>query len=121
MSLLTTACATRPRAISRVARRVELFHSVGALQNEPNTTIEAKHYTPEQADDALTQALRGKKGRLTKADAITVSGLPSYVVDESLERLLKAYKSRLEVTDDGELLYSLGPGMVRRDDPTLRA
>jgi len=83
------------------------------------TTIEAKHYTPEQADDALTQALRGKKGRLTKADAITVSGLPSYVVDESLERLLKTYKSRLEVTEDGELLYSFDPGMVRRDEPTL--
>lgn len=92
-----------------------MLHSVAVLQ----TTIEAKHYTSEQADGALTQALRGKKGRLTKADAITVSGLPSYVVDESLERLLKTYKSRLEVTEDGELLYTFDPGLVRRDEPTL--
>jgi len=89
------------------------------LQNEPNTTIEQKRYTPERADEALTQALRGKKGRLTKADAITVSGLPSYLVDDSLERLLKRYKSRLEVTDEGELLYSFDPALVRRDEPTL--
>jgi hypothetical protein len=88
------------------------------LPNEPLTTIEAKKYSPESADEALVDALRGKQGRLTKADAIAVSGLPSYVVDDSLERLLKKYRSRLEVTDDGELLYSFG-GMIRRDQPTL--
>src|SRR5215831_8907273 len=102
-----------------MARWKRLFHSVGALQNEPNTTIEQKRYTSDQADDALTQALRGKQGRLTKADAITVSGLPSYLVDDSLDRLLKRYKSRLEVTDEGELLYSFDPALVRRDQPTL--
>jgi hypothetical protein len=89
------------------------------LPNEPNTTIEVKNYSPEQADDALTRALRGKKGRLTKADAITVSGLPAHLVDDSLERLLKKYKSRLEVTDDGELLYTFDPALTRRDEPTL--
>ena len=92
---------------------------MGVLPNEPVTTIEAKRYSPDQADDALTRALRGKRGRLTKADAVTVSGLPSYIVDDSLERLLKTYKSRLEVTEDGELLYSFDPGLVRRDQPTL--
>jgi len=89
------------------------------LQNEPSTTIEEKRYSPTQADEALTKALRGKQGRLTKADAVTVSGLPSYIVDESLDRLLKTYKSRLEVTEDGELLYTFDGGLVRRDEPTL--
>jgi hypothetical protein len=82
------------------------------------TTIEPKHVSPEAADETLVKALRGKEGRLTKADAVTVSGLPAYVVDDSLERLLHKYRSRLEVTDDGELLYSFG-SLVRRDEPTL--
>ncbi len=95
-----------------------LFHSVGVLQNEPLTTIEPKRYSSEGADQALVQALRGKQGRITKADAVAVSGLPAYVVDDSLERLLHRYRSRLEVTDEGELLYSFG-ALVRRDEPTL--
>jgi hypothetical protein len=96
-----------------------LPHSVGALENEPQTTIEKKTYSPEQADEALVQALRGKKGRLTKADAVTASGLPSYMVEDSLERLLGRYRSHLEVTEDGELLYSFDPKLERRGEPTL--
>ncbi|HKA87642.1 MAG TPA: hypothetical protein VKE22_08250 [Haliangiales bacterium] len=83
------------------------------------TAIELKTYTDDETDEILTRALRGKDGRLTKADAITLSGLPAHLVDDSLDRLLKRYKSRLEVTDDGELLYTFD-GMVRRDEITLR-
>lgn len=89
------------------------------MQNEPGTTLEKKTYTPEAADQALVRALRGKQGRLTRADAVTISGLPTHLVDDSLERLLKRYRSRLEVTDDGELLYSFDPSLARRDEPTL--
>ena len=89
------------------------------MPSEPQTTLEVKRYTPAQADEAMTRALRGKEGRLTRADAITVSGLPSHLVDDSLERLLKRYRSRLEVTDEGELLYSFDPSLARRDEPTL--
>jgi hypothetical protein len=89
------------------------------VPNEPQTTLEVKRYSPAQADEAMTRALRGRQGRLTRADAITVSGLPSHLVDESLERLLRRYRSRLEVTDEGELLYSFDPSLARRDEPTL--
>ena len=82
------------------------------------TTIELKRYSDEETDDILTRALRGKNDRLTKADAITLSGLPTHLVDESLDRLLKKYKSRLEVTEEGELVYTFD-GMVRRDQLTL--
>ena len=82
------------------------------------TTIELKRYSDEETDDILTRALRGKNDRLTKADAITLSGLPTHLVDESLDRLLKKYKSRLEVTEEGELVYTFD-GMVRRDQITL--
>jgi hypothetical protein len=84
------------------------------------TTLELKRYSPEAADAALTKVLRGRKGRLTKADAVTASGLPTHVVDESLERLLGRYRSRLEVTEEGDLLYSFDPALVRRDEPSLR-
>jgi hypothetical protein len=80
--------------------------------------IALKQYSDAETDEILTRALRGKDGRLTKADAITLSGLPSHLVDDSLDRLLKRYRSRLEVTEDGELLYTFD-GMVRRDRPTL--
>jgi hypothetical protein len=78
-----------------------------------------QHISPEAADRALERALKDKRGRLTKADAITVSGLPAYTVDESLDRLLGRYKSHLSVTDEGELLYEFEPGLVHRDAPTL--
>jgi hypothetical protein len=78
-----------------------------------------EHMSPEAADRALEHALKGKRGRLTKADAIAVSGLPAYTVDESLDRLLGRYRSHLSVTDEGELLYEFDPGLVRRDAPTL--
>jgi hypothetical protein len=82
------------------------------------TAIELKRYSDDETDEILTRALRGKDGRLTKADAITLSGLPTHLVDDSLDRLLKRYRSRLEVTEDGELLYTFD-GMVRRDQATL--
>lgn len=72
-----------------------------------------------EADATLSKALRGRRGRLTKADAIAVSGLPAYAVDSSLERLLKRYRSRLEVTEDGELLYTFDPSLTPRGQLTL--
>ncbi len=89
------------------------------LRDEPQTTLEKKSYSPVEVDETMEKALRGRQGKLTKADAIAVSGLPSHMVDDSLERMLKRYRSRLEVTEDGELLYSFDPALVRRDELTL--
>ena len=82
-------------------------------------TTEITRISDQDADAALTKALRGRQGRLTKADAVAVSGLPAYTVDDSLDRLLKRFRSRLEVTEDGELLYSFDPSLRRRGEPTL--
>jgi hypothetical protein len=86
---------------------------------EPRTTIEPKHLAAREADTALVKAIRGRRGELTKADAVAASGLPTHVVDESLERLLKQYKSHLAVTEEGELLYSFEPSFTPRGAPTL--
>jgi len=91
----------------------------GILQTDPPTTFEEKRLSAASADQALVTALRGKRGQLTRADAVAASGLPTHVVDESLERLLKEYRSHLAVTEEGELLYSFEPGLVRRGDPTF--
>jgi hypothetical protein len=91
----------------------------GILQKDPPTTFEEKKLSAPAADQALVKALRGKRGQLTKADAVAASGLPTHLVDESLDRLLKEYRSHLAVTEEGELLYSFEPGMVRRGEPTF--
>src|SRR5262245_47805639 len=43
-------------------------------------TTEIARISDQDADAALTKALRGRQGRLTKADAVAVSGLPAYAV-----------------------------------------
>lgn len=89
------------------------------MDADPRTTLEEKRLAPAAADRALTKALRGRRGRLTKADAVAASGLPTHVVDESLDRLLKRYRSHLAVTEEGELLYEFDPSLRRRDEPTF--
>jgi hypothetical protein len=81
--------------------------------------LEEKRLPDHEADQALSQALRGRQGQLTRADAIAASGLPAHVVESSLERLLKRYKSHLAVTEEGELLYAFDPAMRRRDEPSF--
>jgi hypothetical protein len=86
-----------------------------------NTHIEEKHLSPDAADSILTRTLRTRKSaELTRADAVAASGLPSHIVDDSLERLIKRYKSHLSVTEDGELLYAFDPALQRRDRPTFK-
>jgi len=85
-----------------------------------DTTLEAKDYSPAQAEQALVRALRGRKGQLTQADAVTASGLPTHLAEEALERMLKRYRSHLAVTEDGQLLYAFDPALERRDAVAFR-
>jgi hypothetical protein len=83
------------------------------MTGEP--TIEKKTYTEEQAKRVLLDALRGKGGQLTKADAVTLSGLPVADAEQALTTLLKEYRSHLSATEAGELLYEFDPAFERRD------
>jgi hypothetical protein len=87
---------------------------------EDQATITRKHYSEGKSERILLGALRGRKGAITKADAVTLSGLPVDEADGALRNLLAAYKSHLAVTDAGELIYSFDPAMVRRDAVPLR-
>jgi hypothetical protein len=78
-------------------------------------TIEKKGYSDQRAKSVLLDALRGRGGQLTRADAVAVSGLPQDETDRALTLLLKEYRSHLAATDSGELLYQFDPAFERRD------
>lgn len=73
-----------------------------------------------EAERRLEEALRGRRGALTRADAATLTGLSTDAAEASLKSLLGKYKSHLAVTEQGDLLYSFDPAMVRRDAVPLK-
>src|ERR671924_539209 len=83
-------------------------------------TIEKKGYAEPKAKRILMEALRGRGGKLTKADAMTVSGLPEAETQQALTVLLKEYRSHLSATDSGELVYEFDPAFERRGALTWR-
>jgi len=92
--------------------------SYGAPRGEP--TIQKKGYAEPKAKRILMEALRGRGGKLTKADAMTVSGLPEAETQQALTVLLKEYRSHLSATESGELVYEFDPAFERRGALTLR-
>jgi hypothetical protein len=78
-------------------------------------TIEKKGYADPRAKKVLLEALRGRGGKLTRSDAMTVSGLPDDETGRALTVLLKEYRSHLSTTESGELLYEFDPAFARRD------
>ena len=83
-------------------------------------TIEKKGYAEPKAKRILMEALRGRGGKLTKADAMTVSGLPEAETQQALTVLLKEYRSHLSATESGELVYEFDPAFERRGALTFR-
>jgi hypothetical protein len=88
------------------------------MRGEP--TIEKKKYPETRAAKVLLEALRGRGGKLTKADAMTVSGLPEPETTQALSVLLKEYRSHLSATESGELVYEFDPAFQRRSALTWR-
>src|SRR4051812_16087863 len=88
------------------------------MRGEP--TIETKSYPEARASRVLLDALRGRGGKLTRADAMTLSGLPEAETDKALTVLLKEYRSHLTATESGELVYEFDPKLERRTAVSLR-
>ena len=84
------------------------------------TTFAAKSYSESEARRILLEALKGQGGQLTKADAVTKSGLPVPVAEYALGGLLKEFRSHLAATESGELIYQFDPSFTRRDAVSLR-
>jgi hypothetical protein len=78
-------------------------------------TIDRKDYSDHRATALMLDALRGRGGKLTRADAVAASGLPEDDAGRALTALLKQYRSHLSATASGELLYQFDPTFSRRD------
>ena len=83
-------------------------------------TLEKKGYAEPVARRVLLEALRGRGGKLTRADAVTISGLPEAETELALTGLLKEYRSHLSATESGELVYQFDPSFERRGAITWR-
>ncbi len=84
-------------------------------------TIERKRYSDQRAATVMIDALRGRGGKLTRADVVAASGLPEDEAARALSVLLKEYRSHLSATEQGELLYQFDPAFARRDAVSWRA
>src|SRR5579871_1467644 len=81
-------------------------HRVGFTRSMATApTIERKDYSDQRATSVMLEALRGRGGKLTRADAVAASGLPEDDAGRALTALLKQYRSHLSATASGELLY----------------
>jgi hypothetical protein len=82
--------------------------------------VERKEYSDQRAATVMLEALRGRGGKLTRADAVVASGLPEDEAGRALTVLLKEYRSHLSATESGELLYQFDPSFERRDAVSWR-
>ena len=71
--------------------------------------------------DALKQKARGQTAlvKLTRADAVALTGLPNEQAEPALKSLVATYRSHMAVTDEGELVYEFDPSLERRDKVPL--
>jgi hypothetical protein len=85
--------------------------------------VNVKVQDPE-ATRLLFNALRtrttgGALVKVTKADAVALTGMPSAKAEPALKSLVRDYRSHLAVTDEGELVYEFEPSFERRDKVPL--
>jgi hypothetical protein len=89
-----------------------------------SNAVKTKVIDPK-AHDALLAALKGRvRGqtalvKVTKADAVAMTGMPVEQAEPALKSLVKSYRSHLAVTEEGELVYEFDPSLERRDRVTL--
>jgi hypothetical protein len=91
------------------------------MANETKTRVEDPAAT-RVLFDALRQRARGQTAlvKLTPADAVALTGMPSAQAEPALKSLVKTYRSHLAVTEEGELVYEFDPSLERRDKVPLR-
>jgi hypothetical protein len=87
----------------------------------PKVKVQDPH-ARELLFDALKQKARGQTAlvKLTRADAVALTGMPSDAAEPALKSLVATYRSHLAVTDEGELVYEFDPTLERRDKVPLR-
>src|SRR5262249_24466365 len=81
--------------------------------------MSVKVYDPKAAErlfSALkTRARGGELVKVTQADAVALTGMPSQQAEPALKSLVASYRSHLAVTDEGDLVYEFDPSFAGRD------
>ena len=74
----------------------------------------------QQAIQLLSKKLSSFKGKLTASDAATATGLAIHETKDALEILMNQFACKLQVTEQGEILYDFGSTLRRRGEKTFR-
>src|SRR5258708_32573959 len=87
------------------------------MASSPSRTIVEAPRAQRVLFDALKEGARGRTElvTLTRGDAVALTGLPSEQAEPALKSLVRAYRSHLAVTEDGEMVYAFDPSLERRD------
>jgi hypothetical protein len=94
------------------------------MQEKASPRRPVKVADPE-ATRRLFEALEGRSRgttalvRVTKGDAVAMTGMPTDQAEPALKSLARTYRSHLAVTDEGELVYAFDPSFERRDKVPL--
>ncbi len=75
---------------------------------------------PELSDDAqrlrILDAIRELARPFTLADIVTRTGIPPYLAEPALAKVVREYRSDLDVDESGNLVYRFDPGLAARED-----
>lgn len=74
----------------------------------------------QEAVRLLEKKFRDVKGNFTLNDAAAVTGMAVDHAREALDAMMERYVCRLQVTENGDLIYSFGPSLQRRGSKTWR-
>lgn len=72
----------------------------------------------QSASEKIENLLQSGKGVVTLADASTASGLSLRDSKDVMDFLIGKYKCRLQITEDGDLIYDFGADLARRGERT---
>ncbi|MFN3316355.1 MAG: hypothetical protein ACK40K_06055, partial [Raineya sp.] len=67
----------------------------------------------------LEKKIKELKGKFTLNDAAAITGVPTEQARESLNELMSKYICRLQVSENGDLIYDFGKNPVRRGEKTF--
>jgi hypothetical protein len=88
----------------------------GLLEEYMAVTLARKVYDfkIEAVKEKLVVTFRSRRNEATIADLVTVTGLPTYQVQQTARVVLDEYGGHCKVTESGEILYSFPNGMHSR-------
>lgn len=70
---------------------------------------------PEEIEEKILGALRGRQGTVTVNDLVVATGLPGIVLEPVFRSMVLRYDCSIDVGEDGKLRYRFDPELVPND------